>query len=161
MEYTTIVVDLAKSVFQIAVSHRPGDLDEERRLSRGRPVVWHAKKAARPTSLQQWAVQTEQRRGRSVAAVDVANKLARIVWAVWAQQRPFAADPDPRNRMSTRAHPEDCTECPASWRTVGPARGRPITRLAVRGRASDGSPRADFMMARSRTGSIGRGRRYD
>jgi hypothetical protein len=26
-----------------------------------------------------------------VAAVAVANKLARIVWAVWTQQRPFAA----------------------------------------------------------------------
>jgi len=27
-----------------------------------------------------------------VAAVAVANKLARIVWAVWAHERPFAAD---------------------------------------------------------------------
>ena len=60
-----------------------------------RSVVWHAKTAARPTSLQQWAVQTEQRRGRNVAAVAVANKLARIVWAVWAQHRPFAADHRP------------------------------------------------------------------
>lgn len=34
MEHTTIAVDLAKSVFQVAVSHRPGHLDEERRLSR-------------------------------------------------------------------------------------------------------------------------------
>ena len=29
MEHTTIAVDLAKSVFQVAVSHRPGHLDEE------------------------------------------------------------------------------------------------------------------------------------
>ena len=28
MEHTTIAVDLAKSVFQVAVSHRPGHLDE-------------------------------------------------------------------------------------------------------------------------------------
>ena len=63
------------------------------RLTHGaRSVVWHANTAARPTSLQQWAVQTEQRRGRNVAAVAVANKLARIVGAVWAQHRPFAAD---------------------------------------------------------------------
>jgi hypothetical protein len=27
------------------------------------------------------------------ATVAVANKLARIVWAVWVQQRPFAAFP--------------------------------------------------------------------
>jgi transposase len=33
MEHTTIAVDLAKSVFQVAVSHRPGHLDEERPLS--------------------------------------------------------------------------------------------------------------------------------
>jgi hypothetical protein len=34
MEHTTIAVDLAKSVFQVAVSRRPGHVDEERRLSR-------------------------------------------------------------------------------------------------------------------------------
>ena len=36
MEHTTIAVDLAKSVFQVAVSHHPGHVDEERRLSRDR-----------------------------------------------------------------------------------------------------------------------------
>ena len=36
MEHTTIAVDLAKSVFQVAVSHQPGRVDEERRLSRDR-----------------------------------------------------------------------------------------------------------------------------
>jgi hypothetical protein len=29
------------------------------------------------------------------AAVAVANKVTRIVWAVWAHQRPFAADHRP------------------------------------------------------------------
>lgn len=57
-----------------------------------RSVLWHAKAANRPTSLQRWAVHTEQRRGHNVAAIAVANKLARIVWAVWAHARPFAAD---------------------------------------------------------------------
>jgi transposase len=61
-----------------------------------RSFLWHAKATAHPTSLQSWAVQTERRRGHNVAAVAVANKLARIVWAVWAQQRPFAADHRPR-----------------------------------------------------------------
>ena len=32
MEHTTIAVDLAKSVFQVAVSRRPGHVQEERRL---------------------------------------------------------------------------------------------------------------------------------
>ena len=36
MEHTTNAVDLAESVFQIAVSRRPGRMDEERRLSRDR-----------------------------------------------------------------------------------------------------------------------------
>jgi transposase len=60
-----------------------------------RSLLWHAKAAVHPTSLQCWAVQTELRRGHNVAAVAVANKLARIVWAVWVQQRPFAADHRP------------------------------------------------------------------
>ena len=36
MEHTTIAVDLAKSVFQIAISHRAGRVDTEKRLSRDR-----------------------------------------------------------------------------------------------------------------------------
>ncbi len=36
MKNTTIAVDLAKSVFQVAVSHAPGRVDVERRLSRER-----------------------------------------------------------------------------------------------------------------------------
>lgn len=75
---------------------KQGDVYVRMLLTHGaRSVVWHAKTAARPTSLQQWAVQAEQRRGLNVAAVAVANKLARIVWAVWTHQRPFAADHRP------------------------------------------------------------------
>ena len=57
-----------------------------------RSFLWHAKRAAHPPALQAWARATEQRRGHNVAAVAVANKLARIIWAVWKQQRPFAAN---------------------------------------------------------------------
>ena len=79
-----------------AISKR-GDVYVRMLLTHGaRSVVWHAKTAMPRTSLQQWAVHTEQRRGHNVATVAVANKLARIVWAVWAQQRPFAADHRPR-----------------------------------------------------------------
>ena len=45
MEHTTIAVNLAKSVFQVAVSHRPGHLDEERRLSRDRLLPFFAQQA--------------------------------------------------------------------------------------------------------------------
>jgi transposase len=44
MEHTTIAVDLAKSVFQVAVSHRPGRLDEERRLARDRFLAFFAQR---------------------------------------------------------------------------------------------------------------------
>ena len=42
MEHTTIAVDLAKSVFQVAVSHRAGRVDEERRLTRERFLTFFA-----------------------------------------------------------------------------------------------------------------------
>jgi transposase len=72
---------------------KQGDVYVRMLLTHGaRSVVWHAKAAAHPTALQQWALETEQRRGRNVAAVAVANKLARIVWAVWVHQRAFAAE---------------------------------------------------------------------
>ena len=45
MEHTTIAVDLAKSVFQVAVSHQPGRVDEERRLSRDRFLEYLAQQA--------------------------------------------------------------------------------------------------------------------
>ena len=42
MGHTTIAVDLAKSVFQVAISRRPGRVDEERRLSRDRFLTFFA-----------------------------------------------------------------------------------------------------------------------
>ena len=42
MEHTTIAVDLAKSVFQIAISRRPGQVDEEHRLARDRFLPFFA-----------------------------------------------------------------------------------------------------------------------
>ena len=56
---------------------------------------------------------TQQRRGHNVAAVGVANKLARIVWAVWTHQRPYDADYRPtvtRQTSITSSPQEDCTE---------------------------------------------------
>jgi transposase len=58
-------------------------------LHGARSVLWHAKRKTQPTGLQHWAVQLQAQRGHNIAAVALANKLARIVWAVWTQQRPF------------------------------------------------------------------------
>jgi hypothetical protein len=43
----------------------------------------------RPHRLQAWALEVEKRRGRNRAAVAVANKLARIIWAVSTRGVPF------------------------------------------------------------------------
>ena len=78
-----------------------------------RSVLVHAKRAAQPTALQAWARTTQPRRGHNIAAVAVANKLARIVWAVWTRQQPFTAEPRGTTGFPssmTSSHQEDCTE---------------------------------------------------
>jgi transposase len=47
----------------------------------------------RLTRLQQWAVSIAAHRGRQKAVIAVANKLARIVWAVWHYEVAFAPRP--------------------------------------------------------------------
>ena len=50
-----------------------------------RAVLCHAKKAEAHDRLRAWALEREGRRGHNKAAVALANKLARIVWAVWTK----------------------------------------------------------------------------
>ena len=45
------------------------------------------------TRLQQWAITTATHRGRNKATIALANKLARIVWAVWSRDEEFQARP--------------------------------------------------------------------
>jgi transposase len=42
-----------------------------------------------PDDIRTWALAIKQRRGFNVAAVALANKLARVCWRVWHDQRPF------------------------------------------------------------------------
>jgi transposase len=63
-----------------------------------RTVLFHAQRTMRAdpdraTSLQQWAVAVAARRGPNKAVMAVANKLARIVWAVWYHERDFQLRP--------------------------------------------------------------------
>jgi len=48
-----------------------------------RSVLCHAKKAKEHDRLRSWALGLQQRTGHNKAAVALANKLARIAWAVW------------------------------------------------------------------------------
>ena len=96
-------------------------------------VLWRARVVAQPSGFQRWARTTQQRRGHNIAAVAVANKLARIAWAVWSTQRPFTAEGPPPAR--------DCTDAEltgglhrARGTPVGPARGYADSRFGPRGR---------------------------
>jgi transposase len=58
-----------------------------------RSVLLHAKKkdARERDQLRTWALDRESARGHNKAAVALANKLARIAWAVWRNERSFDA----------------------------------------------------------------------
>jgi len=60
-----------------------------------RAVLAHAKTktAPAPDRLRAWALHLERLRGHNKAAVALANKLARIAWAVWKYDIDFAAAP--------------------------------------------------------------------
>ena len=47
-----------------------------------RSALRAAKSRAEPDRLQAWALEIEKRRGHNKAAVALANKMARLVWAV-------------------------------------------------------------------------------
>ena len=56
-----------------------------------RSVLCHAKKSTTERDrLRAWALERERARGHNKAAVALANKLARIAWAVWSRERGYA-----------------------------------------------------------------------
>jgi len=56
-----------------------------------RSVLCHAKKADTHDRLRAWALALEKRVKHNKAAVALANKLARIAWAVWKHDRGYEA----------------------------------------------------------------------
>ena len=57
-----------------------------------RSVLIHAKRSKQPCDgLRAWALSRETARGHNKAAVALANKLARIAWAVWRNEHPFSS----------------------------------------------------------------------
>lgn len=57
-----------------------------------RSVLCHAKRATKAHDrLRTWALERQGSRGHNKAAVALANKLARIAWAVWRNERGYAA----------------------------------------------------------------------
>jgi transposase len=75
-----------------------GDIYLRCLLTHGARAVLHAARrratSAQPlTRLQQWALSLQERRGHNKATIGVANKLGRVVWAVWHRDLPFADAP--------------------------------------------------------------------
>jgi transposase len=58
-----------------------------------RSVLHHAKRSPKSDRLRTWALEREQARGHNKAAVAVANKLARIVWAVVVRDADYHSRP--------------------------------------------------------------------
>ncbi len=56
-----------------------------------RSVLHHAKRTSKPDRLRAWALERERERGHNKAAVAVANKLARIVWATIVRDADYGA----------------------------------------------------------------------
>ena len=67
----------------------------------------------RATRFQQWAVELATRRGHNKAAIAIANKLARLVWAVWHRdvdfdaRRPVARWREPEESLTQRDAQEE------------------------------------------------------
>ena len=61
-----------------------------------RSVLARAKQKVDPTRrdrLREWAAKVEKARGHNKAAVALANKMARMVWAVWRHDRDYQPTP--------------------------------------------------------------------
>jgi transposase len=71
-----------------AISKR-GDRYLRTLLIHGARAVLHAKRPARPDGLRTWASRIRDSRGANKATVALANKLARIAWAVWRHATPY------------------------------------------------------------------------
>jgi transposase len=56
-----------------------------------RSVLCHAKKAKQHDRLRTWALALEKRIRHNKAAVALANKLARIAWAVWKHDKLYVS----------------------------------------------------------------------
>lgn len=62
-------------------------------ISGARSVLRHAKRLKKPDRLRAWALRLEASRGHNRAAIALANRLARIAWAVWIKNRVYESTP--------------------------------------------------------------------
>jgi len=73
---------------------KQGDVYLRTLLTHGaRAVLWAATKHSQPDRLRTWALELQHRRGHNKATIALANKLARIVWAVWKRGTEYQSLP--------------------------------------------------------------------
>src|SRR5262249_8876637 len=93
---------------RLGAIRKQGDIYVRMLLIHGaRSILLRAHGTGTATAFQLWARALQKRRGHNIAAVAVANRLARIIWSVWTHQRPFAAAYQPTRTTTTIAHQED------------------------------------------------------
>jgi len=105
-----------------------------------------------PDRLREWAHQIAKTHVHNKAAVAVANKMARVVWAVWTHAKPYQSQ---THRLVTHASqvsggiPTRTAKRRGDGRTGRTGAGVADNKGGPRGRlTSIGSPRADSVMAR-------------
>jgi transposase len=75
---------------QLGQISKRGDVYLRMLLTHGaRSVLWAAKSKSQPDKFSAWALDIHRRRGHNKACIAVANKMARIVWAVWKRGNPY------------------------------------------------------------------------
>lgn len=115
-----------------------------------RSTLLHAR-TQQPDHLREWAHKLAQTHVHNKAAVAVANKVARIVWAVLRLN----------GRFEGRTPPEAATESRVTAEQVGPAPGQPITIVALEAAVNDWLSGARIPSWPGALGSSNsRGRRY-
>ena len=79
---------------QLGRISKQGDVYVRMLLIHGaRSALKAAKRTTQPDRLRSWALKIEKARGHNKATVALANKLARIAWAVWSRQAEYSSVP--------------------------------------------------------------------
>lgn len=87
-EVSTIGIDIAKSVFQVHGINAVGNVVFRRLLVIGATAILRFSRKSKAASTQ-WATGLLERKPAKVAAVALANKMARIVWALMTKETSF------------------------------------------------------------------------
>lgn len=72
-----------------AISKRGDPYVRMRLVNGARSALLRAKRRSNPGRLERWALSVERNKGHNKAVLALANRMARIAWAVWAHDEPF------------------------------------------------------------------------